>query len=466
MPTMSSRGSAGWLLLVGLLSGLGCASGPTAFSGRGAPAWSGAASRELHRTGSPASAPRHRGEIGPIERGLLGVDHFQGLLVRSGIPFQALPREGQRLVPEEALRLLSLLAEADVPLRDFAPARVAAHLLWEVVEGGRPVRREELHERMNRFVGLFVLRPDGYLTRALTGEAVQHVGEVRWEDGTPNAEGLEVGAFFSAPDGEWLYPVDERLRMSADAPPVWGYTPQEGVVLHAGVGAGEAVIEAVLGLVSLVLHPGESLEGLTHLPVAVRTLLQHSPAYWERYRALPPAEQVRQAARLVTGTLLVLGTAGAGGARAASVGGSLGKLGVPVLSLSAEGTLAVRAVVVPAGRAVTALGSSVGAVYVLHMAAMGDGGAGAKPGTRGGPGSGKRFSESVKDAAELDASGKCVFCQRPTTRAPGPAQRNIDHAIPKSKGGNNTLDNAQNTCRTCNQDKGVRTTEEYLETGR
>ncbi len=43
-----------------------------------------------------------------------------------------------------------------------------------------------------------------------------------------------------------------------------------------------------------------------------------------------------------------------------------------------------------------------------------------------------------------------------------PNRRNTDHADPKSRGGNNTLPNAQNTCQTCNQNKGTMTTGEYL----
>ncbi len=42
------------------------------------------------------------------------------------------------------------------------------------------------------------------------------------------------------------------------------------------------------------------------------------------------------------------------------------------------------------------------------------------------------------------------------------AQSNIDHAKAKSRGGNNTQANAQNTCRECNQRKGTKSTEEFL----
>lgn len=85
-----------------------------------------------------------------------------------------------------------------------------------------------------------------------------------------------------------------------------------------------------------------------------------------------------------------------------------------------------------------------------------------KPGSSGGPGAGKPFPDSTKDAAEAQAGGKCVFCGKKTTRTPGPKQRHTDHAIPKSRNGNNTLPNAQNTCRTCNLKKRAKTTKEFL----
>jgi RHS repeat-associated protein len=85
-----------------------------------------------------------------------------------------------------------------------------------------------------------------------------------------------------------------------------------------------------------------------------------------------------------------------------------------------------------------------------------------KVGQAGGPGAGRRFSNKVRDEAEVQAQGRCVFCGTKTKRPAGPDQRQTDHAIPKSRGGNNGIDNAQNTCRTCNQSKSAKTTEEFV----
>ncbi|HXU29705.1 MAG TPA: RHS repeat-associated core domain-containing protein [Thermoanaerobaculia bacterium] len=86
-----------------------------------------------------------------------------------------------------------------------------------------------------------------------------------------------------------------------------------------------------------------------------------------------------------------------------------------------------------------------------------------KEGSSGGPGAGKRFPESVKTQERADADNKCRLCGQETASEPGPTKSEIDHAHPKSRDGNNTLDNAQNTCRTCNRTKGASTTSEYLE---
>ena len=85
-----------------------------------------------------------------------------------------------------------------------------------------------------------------------------------------------------------------------------------------------------------------------------------------------------------------------------------------------------------------------------------------KAGSAGGDGAGKAFSQKVKNQARQESGDKCVFCGTKTTNKPGPTRSEIDHSIPKSRGGNNTLENAQNTCRTCNRSKGAKTSGEFV----
>jgi HNH endonuclease len=85
-----------------------------------------------------------------------------------------------------------------------------------------------------------------------------------------------------------------------------------------------------------------------------------------------------------------------------------------------------------------------------------------KPGSASAEGAGKPFSQAVKDVARQESGNRCVLCGRETTSEPGPSQSNIDHSIPRSRGGDNSLDNAQNTCRTCNLAKGTMTTVEFI----
>jgi hypothetical protein len=255
-------------------------------------------------------------------------------------------------------------------LGNFAQRRMAAHLLLEVATGPGPVSREELHARMDRFHRLLVLRPDGYLVLAVTGEAKQRAGEVRLdEEGTLRAGRFEVGPFYAVEGGQ-LWPVDAGLEVPRGARPLGAYVPDDGVVLPALEGAGLALVDTVEGLYRLVFHPGETLEGLTQLPGAVRELVQNAPGYWEAFRHKPHGEKVRGISRLTANVLLMVGTSGAGAAKAASWGGTLGHVAVPVFSLTGEGALALRLVAVP-GRAVTVAGQALSATYVLHMSTTG-----------------------------------------------------------------------------------------------
>ena len=74
-----------------------------------------------------------------------------------------------------------------------------------------------------------------------------------------------------------------------------------------------------------------------------------------------------------------------------------------------------------------------------------------KRGASGGPTASKQFSDSVKkEVNDQNPQKICVYC-----RMEGTATQ-VDHAIPKSVGGNATIENAQLVCPHCNQSKGNR----------
>ncbi|AKJ00067.1 Putative hemagglutinin-related protein [Archangium gephyra] len=303
------------------------------------------------------------------------VDHFQGLLVQVGVSSEVLPEDGSTLSPQQAVQLLAHLLEAEAGLLEFPRQRMAAHLLLEVATGAGPVTREELQARMDRFHRLRVVRPDGYLVRAVTGEAVQRAGEVRLtEDGTLRAGRYEVGPFYAVEHGQ-LWPVDTGLEVPRGAKPLGPYVPDDGVVLPALEGAGLALGDTLEGLSRLVFHPGESLQGLTRLPGAVRVLFQNAPEYWEAFRQRPRGEQVRGVSRLLANVLLTVGTSGAGAVKAVGWGEKLGRLSVPLLTLTKRGELVLRLVAVP-GRAIAVAGQGLSVAWGLHLAQVGSGGGG------------------------------------------------------------------------------------------
>ncbi len=88
-----------------------------------------------------------------------------------------------------------------------------------------------------------------------------------------------------------------------------------------------------------------------------------------------------------------------------------------------------------------------------------------KPGepaeSSGGPGAGKAFSQSTKDKAAEAAGNQCVYCSEETVRGGNVANaQETDHGIAKSRGGNNSLGNA-NACRRCNRNKTVTPASQY-----
>ncbi len=150
------------------------------------------------------------------------------------------------------------------------------------------------------------------------------------------AGAFEVGAFYRDRGGVF-YTVDDSLRRTGA---MVGELGLERDWFNAALdGAGDAWQEMAQALAQLVTTRSEASQGLQQLPSAVAALIASSPDYFARYSALPLQEQIREAARLSTHLLMLYGSAAGAATRLGTAGAKL-----PVLSLSAEGALAVEQV--------------------------------------------------------------------------------------------------------------------------
>jgi len=286
-------------------------------------------------------------------------DDFQRLQQATGLDEDSWHEAGEELETDDAQALWEALARTETTLQSFGPRRSLVFVLRQVLTLGEDVPYAELLERLRPFNFLVVMRPDGYLVSALTGRPLQRMGMGRVElrEGRLMVGTFEVGAFYRDKGGVF-YAVDDSLRRPGA---MVGELGLERDWFNAALdGGGDALGEMAQGLAQFVHDPIRSLEGLKQLPSAVAALIASSPEYFKRYSALPLQEQIREAARLSTHLLMLYGSAAATATRLGTVGAKL-----PVLSLTAEGALAIEQVAVPVGATAAALGTGAGAVYVL-----------------------------------------------------------------------------------------------------
>ncbi|MFY0571420.1 Tox-REase-5 domain-containing protein [Archangium lansingense] len=331
-------------------------------------------------------------------------DPFQVVQEASGLGDEARHPAGAALYLEQARQLLRELAKTPVTQRNFAPRRALSWLLREVLEGGERVEYADLRWRAERFGFLVLVRPDGYLVTALDGTPLQRRGPLELVEGEWRVGSLVVGGFYFSHGGVF-YPVTEALRR-ADSDPLAELGLGRDPLNAALDGAQDAMAEMVLALAHTVLHPIRTLEDMGQLPTTVAQLIASSPEYFARYGAMSREDQIREAARLSTHVIMMLG-----GARATV--GRMGGLGaeLPVLSLTARGELVLGGAVVAAGTTTT-VGVDLGALSILHMAGKGQG--------RSGGGSGKAGTAS--QTAPAKGPGRWTY-KKPTTGS----KRSLDY---------------------------------------
>lgn len=71
----------------------------------------------------------------------------------------------------------------------------------------------------------------------------------------------------------------------------------------------------------------------------------------------------------------------------------------------------------------------------------------------------KKYRREVLQKIENGERFECPYCKEELTKD----NYNIDHIIPRKRGGDNSDKNLQTICKTCNSRKGTKTHEEFKE---
>jgi hypothetical protein len=138
-------------------------------------------------------------------------DDFQLLQQSAGLGEDSRHPEGTDLEPRDARSLWEALAGTRATLQNFAPRRSLLFLLRQVLSQSQNVPYAGLLERLRLFHRLVVMRPDGYLAIAVTGEPLQRMGRVELREGKLMAGRFEVGAFYKDRGGVF-YALDDSLQ--------------------------------------------------------------------------------------------------------------------------------------------------------------------------------------------------------------------------------------------------------------
>ncbi|WNG22478.1 hypothetical protein F0U63_43260 [Cystobacter fuscus] len=292
----------------------------------------------------------------------------------SGVGEEARHPAGAALYQQQARQLLGQLLRTPVTYRNFAPRRMLCWLLHEVLAGGERVEYADLKWRAERFWPLVMVRPDGYLVTALTGTPLQRMGQLQLVEDQWRVGRLVVGDFYFSRGGVF-YPVNEALRR-VDVPPLAELGLGKDWLNSALDGAQVALGEMVVALAQSLLHPIRTVEDLAQLPTTVAGLIASSPEYFARYGAMSREDQIREAARLSTHVLMLLGGAEATVGRMGGWGAQL-----PVLSLTSRGELVLGGTALGAATATASM--SLGDLSLLYMAGKGQGRTGGTSGKKG-----------------------------------------------------------------------------------
>jgi hypothetical protein len=293
--------------------------------------------------------------------------------------------------PEEARQHVSALLSANTSLAAFGPKAVAISVLSRIA-ASEEVNGRDLRALVDAHRGLCVVRPDGYIARALSGEAIERAGELRVEGDGLRAGTLEVGAFYRLEQGI-VYAVDAELQRAGG--PLFELSLDRMAYGRFLDGAEAAMKTAIITSFEAVIDPPRSIAAAVEAFGQMGAVIMASPEMAERFLAMPLGDQIESVSSVAVTLVLAKAAAGYGGAAASGGGGSIAihvqRGGAAVLAFELD--LAVAGAVVGAGR------GGLGLLIALPLLSSADS-------SRGGPASNlpelsEKAEASMKRASKL-----------------------------------------------------------------
>ena len=102
-------------------------------------------------------------------------------------------------------------------------------------------------QRLAAFGPIIILRPDGYIAHAVSGEAIQRAGRTEFVNGALRAGGLTAGTFYYS-NGGVFYQASDSLQQVG--PPIGELALEHDAVNSALDGAADALVGMAAAYIS------------------------------------------------------------------------------------------------------------------------------------------------------------------------------------------------------------------------
>lgn len=187
---------------------------------------------------------------------------------------------------EDAKALAEQLLSSRTALADFGPKAIAISVL-SAIASAQEVNGRDLRALVEAHRHLTVVRPDGYLAHAFSGEAIER---------TPM---LKAGELYALEQG-LVYELDEQLLRVENRPPLFELSLDRMVYGHFLDGAENAMRTAIKSAGDLISDPPAVLAEMIGSLAELDELIVATPELIDRFAAMSRGDQIEALSNLAT----------------------------------------------------------------------------------------------------------------------------------------------------------------------